>query len=213
MKKVLTLAAVTILCFVLGTAGIYLAMPSLSPEKVQDTRARLDSLGLLTAAPVEPPAAPMPALDTLRADSTDSTTVSEVLPSAQDIIRGLRDSIAVSQSIIQSLTADTSTLSARVAELTDQVDELTQKDFEASELSKSLAKLDARQLGSILAGLEIESIEMIYEKASARDRTRLLESMSPEQAARFVRTLVQGPEPAPVEDEGAEPADDAPPIE
>lgn len=205
MKRAFILTGIGILCFVASTIGIYVAMPSLSPERVDDTRARLDSLGLIVntqpdaATSVRPDTLLPNSADTTDAiastDSTDSTTVTDALPTPQEIIQTLKDSIYVSNNLIQNLKADTSALSTRMHQLLAQIDVLTTKDFEATELSQSLIKLDAKQLGNILAGLELDIIELLYQKASARDRTRLLESMSPDQAARFVRTLVKGPQP------------------
>lgn len=208
MKKVLTLAAVAVLCFVLGTAGIYFAMPSLSPDRVDSTRVRLDRLGLLPGMEPDPAALP----DSLTPDSSDSTVVADLGPSPQEIIRSLTDSIDTYISIVQSLSSDTSALVARINGLEEQVDQLTRNHLDATDLSKSLAKLDAKQLGNILAGLHVETIELLYQKASARERTLLLESMSSEQAARFVRTLVKGPQPeaaAPAESAGIDPANAA----
>lgn len=203
MKKVLILVAIGILCFVVGTVGIYIAMPSLSPDKVDGTRVRLDSLGLIArsesnlGAPdspetVSPESVPP---DSFRSNITDSTALPEKLPTPQEIIQTLKDSIKVSNNIIRDLKADTSSLTGRIRGLISQVEELSEKDFEATQLSQSLAKLDAKQLGNILAGLDLDIIELLYQKASARERTRLLESMSPEQAARFVQILVKGPQP------------------
>ncbi len=192
MKRALLLAAIGLFCFALGTAVIYFAMPSLSPDRVDGTRARLDSLGLLRAEadPVRP-AAPDPPLP----DATDSTTVADPFPTSQDIIQTLEDSLNTIKNIVKSLQADTTVLNARVSSLVEQVGEMMSEDLEATDLSKSLAKLDAKQLSNILAGIDLETIRLLYEKASARERTRLLESMSPDQGARFVTTLVNGPLP------------------
>lgn len=192
MKKVITLAAIGLLCFAAGTVGIYLAMPSLAPDKVDTTRALLDSLGLISET--MPDSVALPA-DSLLEDSTDTTGVAQLAPTPQDMIQELRDSIRTYAGIVQGLSADTTRLSRQLAVLNVRVTELSEKDFDATELSKSLAKLDAKQLGNILAGLELDTIELLYQKASGRERTRLIESMSPEQAARFVRTLVKGPIP------------------
>ncbi len=213
MKKVLTLAAIGIFGFIIGTVGIYIAMPSLSPDTVDGTRERLDSLGLTVRSEATLPASispesalPDPALadsasrDSLLSNDADSTAIDEKLPTPQEIIQTLTDSINVSNNIIRDLEADTSSLADRITELLAEVDELSEKDFEATELSQSLAKLDAKQLGNILAGLDLDIIELLYQKASGRERTRLLESMSPEQAARFVQTLVKGPQPPPAQD-------------
>lgn len=196
MKRALTLVGIGILCFLVGTVAIYVAMPSLSPDTVVSTRARLDSLGLIVSAPLEVAAPAIP--EAVAPDSSaapDSTALVEALPTPQEIIQTLKDSIHVTNNLIRSLEADTSALRAQMDGLMLQIDELSAKDFEATQLSQSLIKLDAKQLGNILAGLDLDIIELLYQKASARERTRLLESMSPDQAVRFVRTLVHGPQP------------------
>ncbi|MEX2400067.1 MAG: hypothetical protein WD423_04795 [Rhodothermales bacterium] len=194
MKRAIILTAIGLLCFVLGIVGIYLAMPSLAPDRVDATRARLDSLGLLQSGDSTFVGEALP--DTLRPDSSAVDSINTTAPpTPQDIIQGLQDSISVSNNLIRDLQADTTELRGRLGELLAQVDELTEKDIEATELSQSVTKLDAKQLGNILAGLDLNTVQLLYEKASARDRTKLLESMNPEQAARFVSTLVRGEPP------------------
>jgi hypothetical protein len=208
MKKALIFTAVGLFCFVAGTVGIYVAMPALSPETVDSTRVRLDSLGLIGQAETDHalpvsldslPSEPLPSGAAVpgSAEASDSSVLAGSRPAAQEIIETLSDSLRASARVIRALAADTSALGARAERLRAQVEALTAKDFEATALSQSLSKLDSKQLGSILAELELDIIELLYQKASARERTRLLEVMGPDQAARFVRTLVKGPQPVP----------------
>lgn len=196
MKKIVILAVVALLSFALGTAGIYLAMPRLSPDTHDSTRIRLDSLGLL-AKTVDTAVHLALLTDSLQADSTDSTVTVQVpeQPTRQDLIQSLRDSLHILNNLVRNLRTDTTRYIADISALSEQVDDLSAKQVQAAELTKSLSKLEERQLGRILSGLDFTVLEQIYNQSSARERTRLLQAMPAEQAARFVRTLVQGPQP------------------
>ncbi|MEX1055096.1 MAG: hypothetical protein WED81_03640, partial [Rhodothermales bacterium] len=61
MKKTLILAIVGLFSFVLGTVGLYVAMPSLAPAVVDSTRVKLDSLGLISSPPKNTLVSGMPA--------------------------------------------------------------------------------------------------------------------------------------------------------
>lgn len=206
MKKALVFAAVGLLCFVVGTVGIYVAMPALSPERVDSTRVRLDRLGLVLEAQTDlvlpdasdarpPDSLPPGSIATESADSFATADVAVARATTQELVGALKDSLGASAEMIRALRADTSALGKRVEQLSAQIAAITDRNVEAATLSQSLVKLDGKQLGSILAGLELDVIELLYQKASARERTRLLESMGSDQAARFVRTLVKGPQP------------------
>jgi hypothetical protein len=56
-----------------------------------------------------------------------------------------------------------------------------------------LGKLEDKQLGNILAGLDLGVVEQLYAEVSGRDRSRLLQNLPPDRAARFVKMLISGP--------------------
>lgn len=211
MKKVVLALFVGLLSFAIGLGGVYLAMPSLAPDKVDGIRKHLDSLELFPGGLDD--AATLATLpDSLLPDSlspADSAVLISALPNPQDIIQSLRDSLYIARNKLADLSRDTSSLASQVRELKGQLSTTTTELEEAASLSKTLVKLDDKQLGVILKGLHLTTIELVYQQASARERARLLQVMHPDQAARFVRTLVNGPAPSPEvasTDQSSEPA-------
>jgi len=63
---------------------------------------------------------------------------------------------------------------------------------EAQALSGTLSKMEDDELSAILQRLDLGVVEMLYAGSSARNRTRLLQALSAERAARFVRYLTMG---------------------
>lgn len=203
MKKAIILAVAGILSFVGGTAGIYLAMPTIAPAVVDSTRVRLDSLGLLPLAPEDSvkrglkPAAVTsiqfdPSTGPIAADSTDSLQTA-ARPTDSPLEIPLSDSLRRTTSLMNDLKTDKAALLAKVEELTKRLNKLEAQQTDAAELTKSLSKLDDRQLADILTDLDLNVVEILYLQASTRDRPRLLQNLPPDRAARFVKTLVNAP--------------------
>lgn len=66
------------------------------------------------------------------------------------------------------------------------------RQAEAQALSGTLSKLEDAELRAILQRLDLEVVEMLYAASSARNRTRLLQALPSDRAARFVRYLTTG---------------------
>ena len=202
MKKVVLISIAAVLSFVLSTAGIYLAMPSLAPELVDSTRIQLDSLGL---TPRESETSAAHALSgSLAPDNADTasastqagegdslhTASSESIPSVNQI---LSDSLRHTRELLAIFRADKAALSRQIDDLKQALGERASQKFDTSELGKSLGKLEDKQLSNILAGLDLSVVEMLYAEASGRERSRLLQHLPPDRAARFVHQLVNIP--------------------
>jgi len=61
-----------------------------------------------------------------------------------------------------------------------------------TELSATLTRIDDRQLAPILRELDMASLEVLYAESTGRNRTRLLQAMPAERAARFINERVSG---------------------
>lgn len=221
MKKVIILSAAGLLSFALSTAGIYLAMPSIAPAVVHETSIRLDRLGLVprngpdslgSAGNDEPMLEhdPAPIVADVKSDTsgtTEADRASSETTSVSDVL--LKDSLRRATNIVSNLERNNAILLSTVDELEERLDSLQTRRVDASELNASLTKLEDKQLGNILVSLDLEVVEMLYMQASARERSRLLQHLPPDQAARFVRTLVGSAAPG---DETVEvpPAGEAP---
>ncbi len=210
MKKVIIMSVAGVLSFVLGTAGIYLAMPTIAPAVVDSTRIRLDSLGLLPMTPedsvkrgMKQPAAKSihfdPSTHAAASDSSDSLQT-RPLPSGPTIEVPLEDSLRRTLNVMNNLDTDNAALMAKIEELSGRLEELESQHADAAELSKSLSKIEDRQLAGILADLDMNVVEKLYMQASARDRPRLLQNLPPDRASLFVTTLV---DPAAANDDPA----------
>ena len=203
MKKAIILAVAGVLSFVGGTAGIYLAMPTIAPAVVDSTRVRLDSLGLLPLASEDSVRRGLksahvtsipfdPSTGAIAADSSDSLQTGTPPPGSPVEIP-LGDSLRRTTNLLNDLKTDKAALLAKIEELTKRLNKLETQQADAAELTKSLSKLEDRQLADILTDLDLNVVEMLYLQASARDRPRLLQNLPPDRAARFVKTLVKAP--------------------
>lgn len=68
----------------------------------------------------------------------------------------------------------------------------------AAELAATVTKLEDEALGEVVQRLDGRSFVRLYEAASARNRTRLLDALTPAQAAAFVRHQLPGGAAAPL---------------
>ena len=213
MKKVIFLVVAGILSFVIGTAGTYLAMPKIAPDVVDSTLARLDSLGLSAPWPVAGPldsgalaaAAVLPDSTLADADSSDTALVADADLPLHEI--SMEDSLRRTVSLNQHLKSEQAALTAQVDRLTERIDKLEGRQTEVAALAKTLSTVEERQLGNILADLDLDVVQMLYEQASGRDRSRLLQNLPPARAAQFVQAMVGRPTSA--RDAGADDASGA----
>ena len=91
-------------------------------------------------------------------------------------------------------------LLTEVETLTSRIQAMEGRRVEAEALGTTLAKLEDKQLAAILQNLDPRVLELLYLKASARTQARLMQSLPPERAASFIRSLVKIPpssDPAP----------------
>ncbi|ARA94782.1 MAG: hypothetical protein D6685_19670 [Bacteroidetes bacterium] len=198
MSKVVVAAAVSVLAFILGIIGAYMAMPSLDPERVEETHRILDSLSradtTLSFAQIDSliradtAARPVPTPE----PAPEPDVPPERIVALEDSLTMLREELKASKETLQSLQRQVQAMQQRWSEL-------ERRRQEASRLSGTLTKLEDAELGAVLEQLDLSVLEMLYIEASGRNRTRLLQAMPPERAALVVRKLVnpEAPETAP----------------
>ncbi len=199
MKKILTIVGISLPAFVLGFIGIYFAMPMLAPERVEETQHMLDSLRVQNSlAGIED--STLVAMqyhafgvitDSLNASLTrlDSSVHRSILQQEQTIAF-LRDSLKMAHERLKSTLEETSKMKQVIDELNERLEAIEAKRVEARNLSSTLPKLDIGELSPILQNLELSVVEMVYTEATARNRTKILQALSSERAARFVRHLM-----------------------
>ncbi|GAB5518338.1 MAG: hypothetical protein RhofKO_05890 [Rhodothermales bacterium] len=226
MNKIVLSVLLGLVAFVGGAFGIYMAMPYLAPDKVAETQARLDSLATIRQAQLQADSL------TLALHSPDSIFVrdslllygnqaflksmqdkDQSLTAMVDSVRGLNGSLTTMRDSVHILNKTLEQLLKDQRELMDQVNDLQEKWKSVSELREeaknitgTLTKLDDGELEAIIANLDNDMLEMMYLELSARNRTRMLQLIPPDRAARFVRRLVTN---TPIQ----EPPPPAPPVE
>lgn len=196
------------MAFAMGLAGVYFAMPMLSPGTVERVQIHLDSLASLglvdslgflpdgTNRPPDPLAVMLPdsladagsAQDSTR--SADSLASGETTTAIEDST-AIQDSLAFLQRTLEGLLKEKGMLLAQVEALQEQSQNQQTQRTAAKELSATLAKLEDKELAGVVEQLDVAVLEIIYTQASGRNRARLLQAMRPEVAARFVSNLVQ----------------------
>lgn len=218
MSKVIIAVFLGLLSFIGGIAALYVLMPKLNPERVEQTQHTLDSLNASL-------------LDAIRADSlaradsvwmaaNDPRLRSRVVPDTQ--LTAMQDSMMVMDGTVQTLTDSLRTLNGQLQtiqeaqqQLLDQLQTLQQKwdaleaqREEAKNISATLFKLEDRELRNIVQEFDLGLFEMLYLQASNRNKTRLLQTMPAARAARFVQQLVQGPDASPAPEPTPPPSPD-----
>ena len=219
MKKALIAVGAVVVAFAAGLAGVYFAMPVLSPQMVEraqvhlaslavaDNLARVDSLGLSAESTNRPPdslAATLP--DSLAATLPDSLADAGGVQAVSNSADGaapdggstpgedgaaIQDSLALLHQRVEGLLREKGTLVEQVKALREQFETQQTQHAEAKELSATLAKLEDKELAGVVEQLDMGVLKILYKQASARNRARLLQAMRPQVAASFVNSLVQ----------------------
>ncbi len=224
MIKGIIYAVAVLGAFTVGLAGMYFAIPALAPEKIEHAEAHLDSLALVDSlarlyhGELSPDSLAIlfSALsvdqDSLDAAIADSIAQAEALAQAADSMAietevegAIEDSVAIIQSRFEELERDKQRLLQQVEALRREQEAQGGQEADVEELSATLTKLEDKELAGVIEKLDMEVLETLYAKASARNRTRLLQAMPASMAAHFVRRLVQPnkttvaqtPQPAP----------------
>lgn len=216
MNKIIVAVFLGLLSFIGGIAALYVLMPTVSPERVEQTRHTLDSLNasLQDALLVDS----LAQADSVWLASNDPRLRNYVVPDTQ--FNAVQDSMRLMDATVRTLTDSLRTLNGQLEilqqsqqQLLDQLqglqdrwESLEAQREEAKNISATLFKLEDRGLRDIILELDMDLFEMIYLQASNRNKTRLLQAMPAPRAARFVAQLVQGldatpkpPPPAPVD--------------
>lgn len=198
MKKILLALFVSVLSFGSGLAGMYFMVPTLAPDLAEAASA--DSLSHIEATP-----------DTLTAEATDEVkeehpekalpdlmallgdSLAESPATQQDIFSMMQDSLQILKDSLRAIDMAYTTLQEEADGLVERVQSFESTQVQTEELSKTLTKMEDKELSAIVQQLNPEVLASLYEQASGRNRTRLLQALSPGQAAQFVHRLSGAP--------------------
>ncbi len=187
MKQAIIAVLATATFFIVGIMATYFAMPMLSPEIVEQTQFRLDSLEMVKNGTYP---------DSLLAMEEENTIDTSLLARPLNtMLTGLRDSLQNLHKSLGSEMESKEALVAKVQSMEERWEALQAKYDEAKEMSGTLAKLEDRELKELLQNLEPDVLESLYIEASTRNRTRLLQMMPAEKAASLVNTLTAPGQP------------------
>ena len=198
MKKVLSIAAVTLVFFLIGSVATYVTIPKIFPDKA----APADSLVAVTDSvgidPIRVLAGGTDSLytaliDSLLTGNPDSTNA-DLVRALPHLLSNLRDSIAAVERSKMALLAERDALRAerdsvvaRVGKLQARLSEAIIPEGDAAELSKTLAGMDDKKLRPILERVSDNALLALYHTSSPRDRRTILAAMPPDRAVRLVQ--------------------------
>ncbi len=218
MKKVLIAVAVSLFSFAAGLIGFYFALPSVAPDRAEEARMHLDSLmaaadttrldslqRMFAADSLNLPEAALDSVLLILGDTSVAPSL-EVVEAARQQMAALRDSLRMREKSLHDaiIRADSieKKLGEQLAKPKTQPEKKNEKQIDVADLSAALSKLEDKELRAILQQLDVASLETLYQKASGRNRVRLLQAMQPNQAARFVQNQLypdaarRSPEPS-----------------
>ena len=186
MKKLLIVVVGVGLSFTVGLAATYFAAPVVAPELIREIEPLQDSL----AADGTPLAVPG---DSLVAQGGPGAYA---VPDQAALVTALRDSLALLDQQLRKSGARERLLAEQIGALQQQQQALAAQRASAADLGSTLAKLEEKERRALVARLDAEALRAIYAEASSRNRTLLLQAMTPDRAARFVGRLMQPARPS-----------------
>jgi len=198
IKKALLATGASLIAFAVGLIGAFFLLPMVAPDVADElltppdsTAMPADSLRLADGDSLaRDPARAL--LDSLAHDSTavlDSTLLQALEP---DMVTLHEDSIAALRADLRDKMRAQEALEQELALLRSEVTDLRARKDDMTELSATLTRIDDRQLAPILRELDMASLEVLYAESTGRNRTRLLQAMPAERAARFINERVSG---------------------
>ncbi len=195
MKKLGMAVGASIIAFVIGILGFYSAIPHVAPDHVK--RATGDTLS-------------MSAVDSLiraRAADAESDSLAAVHEAALEIVgltpdsldrlhlqakrtEVLRDSLTMLTRTIDRKQSRQDSLFTALDEAKARAEKLEKSDQTAEEISSAFTEMENNEMSQILEHIHPAVLRQLYDKASAKDRSRILRALSPDMAARFLAGLV-----------------------
>lgn len=196
IKNVGLALGVSVLAFLAGMWGIHKAMPYLQPEHVEQLtgQASPDSTAVDSLLQAHQSG--------VSGDSTQTVkeTALEIAGLSADSLRRLHAQAAQAQSLQDSLTslqknlqqhqAQNDSLVSALSKSRKQAQAMETSDQNAEEISKAFTQIENDDMGNILEFMPVNTLKRLYTKASTRDRSRILQALPPDQAARFLQMMV-----------------------
>lgn len=187
----------------IGVLGVYVALPKVAPSM-----ATTDASGKQAAPAGDSTASPASVADSVGQSS--AAEAGQAAPTARGGSTGTQagppsaGAAAGDSSMgtrLQALQDSISTLNRRLQDTRKAADTLRSEMAQANtaqekvdKLSDALMEMRRRNLGSLLKKVDMKVLKRLYRQSSGDARTRLLQSMAPDQAAQFVNQVVEDPQ-------------------
>lgn len=190
IKHLIIAAFVSAGAFLFGLVSVYFAMPSVAPEVVAETQQRLGPL-----APFSPAAGDSLLLPNAPFRTTpDSVLIAQARAEVENTLgQALQDSMQAQHDRLSEAETRADELRDQMEALREEIGALELKRMQVVSLSSTLTRLEEDELSDIVRQLDPGVLRLLYESASGRKRTRLLQAMSADQAAAFVENVVVAP--------------------
>jgi flagellar motility protein MotE (MotC chaperone) len=101
----------------------------------------------------------------------------------------MQDSLQALQRRLHEMNTAFTSLQGEAEGLVERVNDFETVQVQTEDLSKTLTKMEDKELRAIVQQLDPEVLATLYKQASGRNRTRLLQALPPTQAAQFVHRL------------------------
>jgi hypothetical protein len=135
----------------------------------------------------------VPGVPGLGGAAADSTAAIAAPPPSAEEVSELRGQLAQMRTDLAAAEARADSLRILVeGRREDEVTLEAEAQAEAADLAATLTKLDEEALSGVVQRLDGRSFVRLYDAASARNRLRLLDALTPAQAAAFVRHRLPG---------------------
>lgn len=145
---------------------------------------------------IEPPAEPT---ELLAPDSLDVGALTDSLgreawgaslAAQSNLMASLVDSLAVSRGRVIAANAKIDELTREIKSLRAAASARESRQEIATAMAATLPKLDQKELTPILEGLDDTSLDDLFQAASTRNRTAILQALQPERASALVERRI-----------------------
>lgn len=195
MKKLGMAVGASIIAFVIGILGFYSAIPHVAPDHVK--RATGDTLSMSAVDSLIRARAADAESDSLAAVHEAALEIVGLTPDSLDRLRlqakrteVLRDSLTMLTRTIDRKQSRQDSLFTALDEAKARAEKLEKSDQTAEEISSAFTEMENNEMSQILEHIHPAVLRQLYDKASAKDRSRILRALSPDMAARFLAGLV-----------------------
>jgi hypothetical protein len=191
----LTLAGL-ILAFFVGFVGLYSLMPMIAPQQVEKAQRQLDSLALTRGLDIGRD--PLMMYDSLNGlwSHLDSLVhmgdyVSGALDDQRSLIRSLEDSLEASRARLGVMEREHVEFIGLLDDLMKRLKTLEAQRVDLKNMSKTLSKLEERELSGIVSLMDTEVLKQLYLEGTDRERKSFLAALPSDRAASLVNGLVR----------------------